>query len=431
MDSENLRQFSQSNIDDSSTTQPSFNLIRTPNPHQQRFIDVDQFHSNMISSNHQYQPPIPNNLINSHISSQSQQQFGPNLSFQDLLTSPNLVYVSAPSQPSNMSKRRKKTSNTCETTPPSVNQRWTLAEDIALTNARLYVSCDADIGVGQKSETLWSRIFQVWKDCIREFDATRDSKSLENRWGRLQGAINKFHGIYELCERKKLSGYSLEDVKKDALRTYQETSEHNQPFKHEECWEICRKNVKWCTQLLTKQNATKKQKPVVDSSNVNSLTSKETQPDSNFIPSSSYAPENSKINESGDVVDEGVARPTGRKYVKDQKKRMVAEKGVAEALGNLQTFLKSQVDLNRVELELKKEKEKKDYELREKIFTEEIEFKKQTQKRKDQERILDKDLSRLAPNLRKKYEQMQAQILKEWEKDGYFGDAELDSDDTI
>ncbi|KAL6578968.1 hypothetical protein OROMI_009184 [Orobanche minor] len=38
---------------------------------------------------------------------------------------------------------------------------------------------------------------------------------------------------------------------------------------------------------------------------------------------------------------------------------------------------------------------------------------KRALKRKEQERILDKDLTRLAPNVREKYEMMQAQILKE------------------
>ncbi|KAL6505640.1 hypothetical protein OROHE_023019 [Orobanche hederae] len=382
------QQLSQSNIVDSSKSQPPSNLIgiqsQTPNFHQKALID----------------------LINSHISSQPQHHYGPNFSYQNLLAAPSVVYVLGPSQPPKVSKKRKNTPLNSETTPGPVNRRWTLAEDIALMNARLHVSCDADIGVGKKSTTLWNRIFQVWKDNMGRFDATRDANSLENRWGRLQAAINKFHGFYELCERTVKSGHSLEDVKR----------------------EICRKNEKWCTQLLTKHDGTKKKKPFVDISNENSPTSKEAQFDPSFIAGSSYAPENistdSKMNEAENTIDEGVARPAhGRKAVKDQRKRIFAEKNVVDALGNLQTFIESQVNLNRVELERKSEKENKDYELRREIFTSEIKFKERALKRKEQERILDKDLTRLAPNVREKYEMMQAQILKEWEKDGFFGDA--------
>ncbi|KAL6550118.1 hypothetical protein OROMI_020606 [Orobanche minor] len=265
MDSGNFQPCSQSNINDSSYNQPPIGT------HQKTFIDVDQFHGGMIPPNLQFQP-----------SSQVQQQYGPNFSYQSLLNAPTVVYVPAHSQPFKVSNKKKNTPLNSEISPGQVNRRWTLAEDIALTNARLNVSCDAGIGIGQKSETLWSRILQVWRENMREFDPTRDCVSLENRWGRLQAAINKFHGYYELHERSPKSGQALEDVKRDAMRSYQETNK-NKPFKHEDCWEICRKNVKWCTKLLTKQDVNKKQKPIVDSSNENSPTSKQAQFDPSFI----------------------------------------------------------------------------------------------------------------------------------------------------
>ncbi|KAL6515287.1 hypothetical protein OROHE_018919 [Orobanche hederae] len=49
-------------------------------------------------------------------------------------------------------------------------------------------------------------------------------------------------------------------------------------------------------------------------------------------------------------------------------------------------------------------------------------------KRKEEERILGKDLSKLAPNVRVKFEMMQEKILKQWEKDGSFGDASSNDD---
>ncbi|KAL6535289.1 hypothetical protein OROMI_026663 [Orobanche minor] len=378
MDSDEFQPFSQSNITDSPDTIQSLNSIgfRSQTPT-----------NGMISSSFQYQPTFP------PFSSQSQQHYSQNFSYQD----------------------------------------------IALTKARLHVSCDADTGVGQKFETLWSRILQVWRENMGEFDRTRDSNALECRWSRLQTAINKFHGCYERLERMKKSGTNLDDVKGAALRTFQDTN-NNQAFKHEECWEICRQNAKWCTQHLTKQDGHKKRKCSIDSSNENPPTSNQTQSDPISIPDSNEnVCSETKVDELDNTNHEGVARPTvGRKGVKDQKKRLVAEKGVVDALGNLQTSLEKQFDLNRVELDLKKEREKKEYDLREKIFNAEIELKKSNHvmkqkalKRQEEERILEKDLSKLSPNVRRKYEIMQSRILKEWEKDGYFGDVSSNDDISL
>ncbi|KAI3888493.1 hypothetical protein MKX03_015123, partial [Papaver bracteatum] len=43
------------------------------------------------------------------------------------------------------------------------------------------------------------------------------------------------------------------------------------------------------------------------------------------------------------------------------------------------------------------------------------------EKQKDDERILDTDLKKLQPMLRDALKKRQAQILKEWEKEGLFG----------
>ncbi|KAL6578424.1 hypothetical protein OROMI_010752 [Orobanche minor] len=445
MDSGDFRPFSQSEFSDSSNTPHSFNSTgfhcQTPNSQSHSFVEFNQLHNGIILPNLQYQATFLKNPLNAQISSQPQQYYGPRFSYQGLLNTPNVVYAAATSQPSKVTQKRKKPSQNLEIPLAITNRRWTVIEDTALTNARLHVSCDGDVGTGQKTEALWSRILQVWRENMGEFDATRDSNALECRWGRLHAAISKFHGCFERLERNKKSGTSLEDVKRAAMRMYQDTN-NNKLFKHEECWDICRKNVKWCTKQLTKQDAPRKQKYVVDSSNENSASSKETQAAPNLVQGSSSACVNDvthlKTSEGGNTNDEGVARPNdGRKAIKDQKKKVFAEKSVADALGNLQSSLERQIELNRMDLKLKKEREKKDYELRDKIFNAEIELKEKNQKmkekaykRKEQERILEKDLTKLTPNVRKKYEAMQAQIIKEWEKDGFFGEIS-DIDDVM
>ncbi|KAI3852148.1 hypothetical protein MKX03_015608, partial [Papaver bracteatum] len=91
---------------------------------------------------------------------------------------------------------------------------------------------------------------------------------------------------------------------------------------------------------------------------------------------------------------------------------------------------------NQQELELKKEKDKKDHELMELLMKKELELKENAQqlkeeaqrqkqklgKRKECERIMTTDLTPLQPAIRKVYEQMQAKIIKEWEEEGLLGD---------
>lgn len=208
---------------------------------------------------------------------------------------------------------------------------------------------------------------------------------------------------------------------------YKETNNNN-PFKHEECWEICRKNSKWCSQQLTKRGASRRQKSSVDSYFATPPSPTQTTPDSSSPPVLDATDPNTHATENTNI--EGVSRPEGKKATKEKKRKVVAEKGVLGVLGNLQCTLERQFDLNREELEMKKEREKKDFELREKILNMEIKLKERnqkmkekTQKRKEQERILEKDLTKLRPNLRETFQKMQAQILKEWENDNFLGEA--------
>ncbi|KAL6577432.1 hypothetical protein OROMI_011708 [Orobanche minor] len=89
-----------------------------------------------------------------------------------------------------------------------------------------------------------------------------------------------------------------------------------------------------------------------------------------------------------------------------------------EFFPTVQSSLEKQIELNSADLDLKKT-----------IFSAEIKLKERnqlmkekTQKRRDQERILVTNLSNLTPSVRSFYEVMEANILKEWENDGYLGE---------
>ncbi|KAL5711986.1 hypothetical protein ACHQM5_014202 [Ranunculus cassubicifolius] len=241
------------------------------------------------------------------------------------------------------------------------------------------------------------------------YDVTRNTNALGCRWGTIQAAVNKFAGYYERLEKKPRSGTTPEDMKKEALRLYAAFNDE-QPFKFEHCWEIMKKNPKWCSLHVTKQGSSKKQKPLDDSS-----------PDNPILPDSTM--QGSALDDNGtnfDMEDE-LERPDGRKATKEKKKKGVADKGVVDVLGNMHSTWEKQYNLIKEELELKKERDQKEFELKEQTMKLELEFKERNQKlkekvqrQKDQERIMNKDLTNLDPSLRQHFEKIQANILKEW-----------------
>ncbi|KAL6546829.1 hypothetical protein OROMI_022550 [Orobanche minor] len=388
------------------------------------------------------QRTLPFNPVLSQLYSQ-QQQFGSAFSFQGLMNAssnpngsqtfdsptgnqtfyspvtfdPSIVDQTESSKRTKKKGKKAKKSQTSEAAQPPVLRRWTTEEDIALTKAYLYISLDADVGTSQKKGSLWNRVLQVWRDNMVVYDATRNSNSLGCHWGTISSAVTKFHGFWEQLERNPQSGSTPEDMKKQAHRMYKEVGD--QPFRYEHCWEIMKNNPKWCTQQLTKSGISKKQK-LADGSFVD-----------NSLPHGDNAINlDTEINNNSN----GVTRPDGRKATKEMKKRAVIEKGVIDVLGNLQCTLERQFDFNREELELKKEKDKRDSELREQVIKMELEFKERNQKmkekaqkRKEQERILNKDLTNLQPAVRETFERMQAKILKEWENDTLFSEVESEN----
>ncbi|CAH9126312.1 unnamed protein product [Cuscuta epithymum] len=70
---------------------------------------------------------------------------------------------------------------------------------------------------------------------------------------------------------------------------------------------------------------------------------------------------------------------------------------------------------------MRKENDQKELQLKQQLIKEEIELKKNAERRKEWEHIMNQDLSKLSPTARAAYEEMQANIIKEWKKEGLFG----------
>ncbi|KAK2638409.1 hypothetical protein Ddye_026204 [Dipteronia dyeriana] len=267
------------------------------------------------------------------------QQFGSGFSFQSLLNAPKLPFdtqTSNTSKGSNKKCEATRKSNIPQTS--SLNKKWTKAEEVALTKAWLYVFVDSDIGNSQKNLVMWNHILKTWRDNMGAYDEARTANSLGCRWGKILAAVNKFHALHERLERAPQSGTTSEDMKRETIRMYEDLT-NGKPFKYEHCWEILIKNPNGVQKNLPRQmRPTNKNLSMI-------------------VIVRCLFPIKEMITCDVEQV--------GRKGTKEKKRRLNDEKGVVDALFNLQSTLERQIKVNEEELELKREKDKKEFQLRE------------------------------------------------------------------
>ncbi|CAH9075038.1 unnamed protein product [Cuscuta epithymum] len=356
-------------------------------------------------SMNQFTPPVyhvdpKNGTIPFHMDQHNSQQF----SYQELLNTP-IVASQSPETIKASNKRAKnaKTSNTSQhsTPQPSILRKdWSIEEEVALTEAWLYISVDADVGNNQKNAAMWNRVLEVWKGKMGpDHNISRNNNSLQCHWHQIRGAVSKFVAKYEQLERRPQSGSNKDDLVIKALRLYEDF--YGTPFKFLHCWEILIKNAKWCSQILTTAGAS-----------INKNSDNGTSPTLNEC--STTMPED--LTPPKETDPDGIVRPQGRKNCKDKKRKLHEEKGVVDALNKLQSTLEKQVDVNRASMQMREQVLMKEIELKEKAQK----LKEEGQRRQYQNRIMNQDLSKLSPSVRASYDVMQAKILKEWESDGLF-----------
>ncbi|CAH9097096.1 unnamed protein product [Cuscuta europaea] len=170
----------------------------------------NQFSS--ISS--RFQSAYQFNPMNGSCSPYTNLPYGPPFSFQNHLSTP--IFGSGTSETPRASGGGRKKHKDVSSSQCSTKKRdRSSEEDIALTNAWLHISMDADVGNNHKSAAMWERILQVWKDNMGEScSKPRNNNSLQCCWQKIQKAVNKFHGIYEKLKRHLQSGSNTDDIKK-------------------------------------------------------------------------------------------------------------------------------------------------------------------------------------------------------------------------
>ncbi|CAH9063798.1 unnamed protein product [Cuscuta europaea] len=188
--------------------------------------------------------------------------FGYGFTFQDLSNSSNIPLESHAAKMSRApAKSNKVVQNTSISHIVGGSKNWSKDEDIALTKAWLYISVDADVGNNQKIANMWNRIFHVWRENMGTYDESRTTNGLQARWGKIVAAVNKFHALYERLQRQPKSGASQEDMRREAMRMYEDIN-NGQSFKYEHCWEIMKTNSKWCVKKITRTKDNSKQKAI-------------------------------------------------------------------------------------------------------------------------------------------------------------------------
>ncbi|CAH9063803.1 unnamed protein product [Cuscuta europaea] len=293
--------------------------------------------------------------------------FGYGFTFQDLSNSSNIPLESHAAKMSRApAKSNKVVQNTSISHIVGGSKNWSKDEDIALTKAWLYISVDADVGNNQKIANMWNRIFHVWRENMGTYDESRTTNGLQARWGKIVAAVNKFHALYERLQRQPKSGASQEDMRREAMRMYEDIN-NGQSFKYEHCWEIMKTNSKWCVKKITRTKDNSKQKAINGSGD----TQAPTQPGS----SGNEGEKCTNVDGNVDGKCNDIERPEGRKATKEKKRRLNDEKFVVDVFNKLQTTMEKQICISQEELKMKREKDLKDFELREKIMEKELELK--------------------------------------------------------
>ncbi|CAH9104554.1 unnamed protein product [Cuscuta europaea] len=139
------------------------------------------------------------------------QQNMPGFSFQNMMNTPTATQNCETMNGS--TKRVKRIQDPNAPCVAKLKNDWTSKEEIALTEAWLHISTNADVGTNQKNPAMWNRILQVWKEKIRHgHKKAINNNIIQCHWFQILGAVSKFVAKYEQLERYPKSGTSSEDL---------------------------------------------------------------------------------------------------------------------------------------------------------------------------------------------------------------------------
>ncbi|CAL4984368.1 unnamed protein product [Urochloa decumbens] len=221
--------------------------------------------------------------------------------------------------PSSSKPSNKRSKNFCE------------EEDKMLVSAWLNISLDAAQGINQPRDTYWNRIHSFFHE-HKEFESDRNAISLQNRWGDIQNAVNKFASCVRDVERRNQSGVTERDKIVEACTVYK-GKHKGKAFQFLHCWPLLQHQPKWINL------SSKKQKTATNSSSGPS------------IPPGADSAIPINLEEDNTTQNDHMKRPGGKKKAKGKSCLGKEDNLYKEAFDN---FWEKKVEVEK-EKELKKE----------------------------------------------------------------------------
>jgi hypothetical protein len=96
--------------------------------------------------------------------------------------------------------------------------KWRSVEDECLAEAWKTVSIDPISGANQNSDMYWERVKVSFDECklmdstFNKMHMDRNPSEMSPRWGIIQQACNKWHGIQQEVMDRQESGISIKDL---------------------------------------------------------------------------------------------------------------------------------------------------------------------------------------------------------------------------
>lgn len=127
-------------------------------------------------------------------------------------------------------------------------KNWTVLEDETLCQAWLEVSQDPVVGTNQRTETLYSRVYEKFVEICTEKTASvvpeqRTASGIKGRWHFINKSVSKFAGFMAQVSARRQSGASPEDNLKMALTLY--ATKEKSAFTLMHCYRILGCAPKW------------------------------------------------------------------------------------------------------------------------------------------------------------------------------------------
>lgn len=123
-------------------------------------------------------------------------------------------------------------------------KNFTVEEELQLCRSFLAISKDSSKGTNQSADTFHERVRKHFNENLPTGAAPRRIRSVESKWGEINGQCAKFAGHHAAVIDLKISGIDEEEEIQRAMELHA-ASQKDKRFKRLECWRLLRHEPKW------------------------------------------------------------------------------------------------------------------------------------------------------------------------------------------